>query len=230
MARVLIEEEGRPTRSFRLLTDAVSIGRSDAADLVLPDPDVSRKHALLIREGAGWVVEDQQSANGVSINGASVVRAPFVSGDRLKIGRFTLSFEADDEGDQPEYTDPSGDANNESTVPGIPTADLRAALASQPPPEPPAASAVAAPHLVSHDGDRYDLEGDRVRFGKEVPVSGVLPLGTPGELVAQDGGWALRKTFFLTPVYVNDGAVASQRLRDGDRVRVGSSRFVYHGP
>lgn len=252
MARVLIEEEGSPTRSFRLVTDAVSIGRSDAVDLVLPDADVSRKHALLIREGDGWVIEDQKSANGISVNGTAGERIALGHGDVILIGKFRVVFQSDDEGDQVEYTDPSVEGRDEMTIPGIPIADIHAAmnLAAPPPieaaarapdvaapesaPPIPAAPTLSlepvAPHLIGSEGERYDLDGKILRFGTDIPVQGAFFLGSPGDLLAKDGGWLVRKGFFLTPLEVNGKSASSQRLKSGDRIRIGSSRFTYYGP
>lgn len=253
MARVLIEEEGSPTRSFRLVTDAVSIGRSDAADLVLPDADVSRKHALLIRERDGWVIEDQKSANGISVNGTTAERAALAHGDVIVVGKFKVVFQSDDEGDQAEYTGPSVEGHDEMTIPGIPIADIQAAMnlasapsaadTEAPAPESAAPEASApvpagvaessgpvAPHLIGTEGERYDLDGKILRFGQDIPVQGAFFLGSPGDLLAKDGGWLVRKGFFLTPLEVNGKSASSQRLKSGDRIRIGTSRFTYYGP
>ena len=229
MARVLIEEEGRPTRSFRLVTDAVSVGRSDAVDLVLPDENVSRKHALLIREGEGWAIEDQKSANGLTVNGVATERAALAHDDVMVIGKFRVIFQSDDEGEHDEYTDPSAEGRNDQTIPGIPIAEIAAAQASLSG-EASAPPAAVSPHFVGSEGERYDLEGTAMRFGRDIPVAGVIPFGSPGDLQAQDGGWLVKKGFFLTPIDVNGKTVSSARLKDGDVVRVGSSRFTYHGP
>lgn len=251
MARVLIEEEGSPTRSFRLITDAISIGRSDAVDLVLPDADVSRKHALLIREQDGWIIEDQKSANGIQVNGAATERIALVHGDVVVIGKFRVIFQSDDEGEQAEYTGPSGEGRDEMTSPGIPVAEIHAAMQAQAPaaesnaatpaaapaaepdvgaPAPAAAPEPGAPHLIGSEGERYDLDGKILRFGQDIPVQGAFFLGSPGDLVAKDGGWVVRKGFFLTALDVNGKSVGAQRLKSGDRIRVGTSRFTYHGP
>lgn len=234
MARVLIEEDGSPTRSFRLVTDAVSIGRSDAVDMVLPDADVSRKHALLIREGEGWVIEDQKSANGITVNGSAAERAALGHGDVVVVGRFRLVFQSDDEGEHSEYTEPSASGLDEMTVPGISVAEVLAAAGKGAPAVESAAPAAdvqpPSPHLLGSEGERYDLDGKVLRFGTDVPVTGVIPFGTPGELHAKDGGWWVKKTFFLTPINVNGKSISSQRLQDGDTVRVGASRFTYKGP
>jgi hypothetical protein len=73
----------------------VAIGRQDA-DLVLEDPEVSRRHALLRRSGASVVVEDLDSTNGTFVNGERI-RSPVMvgPGDQVRVGRTTLEIEPD---------------------------------------------------------------------------------------------------------------------------------------
>src|SRR5918999_3067311 len=49
--------------------DPFVIGRSRECDLVLDDPNVSRRHAELRREDGGWAVHDLGSTNGIKLNG-----------------------------------------------------------------------------------------------------------------------------------------------------------------
>jgi pSer/pThr/pTyr-binding forkhead associated (FHA) protein len=54
---------------------------------------VSRRHALLRRDGAGHRIEDLGSTNGVYVNGLRVRRAELVAGDRLQIGGASFRFD-----------------------------------------------------------------------------------------------------------------------------------------
>ncbi|MDX1692068.1 MAG: FHA domain-containing protein, partial [Acidimicrobiia bacterium] len=67
------------------------VGRSAAADVHLPDDDVSRQHALVWREaGAVWLV-DLGSSNGTYVNGERVVDViDLLDGDRLAFGAATF--------------------------------------------------------------------------------------------------------------------------------------------
>nr|HRC85968.1 FHA domain-containing protein [Thermoanaerobaculia bacterium] len=62
------------------------IGRGPDNDLVLPDPAVSRNHALLSRRGAEWWLVDLGSTNGLEVNGEAVLEARLRPGDRVLIG------------------------------------------------------------------------------------------------------------------------------------------------
>jgi hypothetical protein len=71
----------------------VVVGRSRDCDVVVNDPNVSRRHLELRREEDGWMVADLGSTNGVRVNGKRVERSPLRSGDRITIGVTDLTFE-----------------------------------------------------------------------------------------------------------------------------------------
>jgi len=73
----------------------VVIGRQDA-DLVLEDPEVSRRHAVLRRSGQSVVIEDLDSTNGTFVKGERIRKPITVGpGDQVKVGRTTLEIEPD---------------------------------------------------------------------------------------------------------------------------------------
>src|SRR5262245_27652218 len=73
----------------------MAIGRLDG-DLVLEDPEVSRRHAVLRRSGASVVVEDLASTNGTFVNGERIQSPREVRpGDQVRVGRTTLEIEPD---------------------------------------------------------------------------------------------------------------------------------------
>ncbi len=91
-ARALLVGEGR--RSV-LSGDLLTIGRSRECEVMLADPNVSRKHAEVRREGGRWVVADLGSTNGIKVNGRRVDRAQLEPGDRITLGLTELTFELD---------------------------------------------------------------------------------------------------------------------------------------
>lgn len=63
------------------------IGRSAGCQLSLDDPLVSRRHAILVVRENGVTIEDDQSRNGVTVNGLKVSEKTDLSpGDRIVIG------------------------------------------------------------------------------------------------------------------------------------------------
>ncbi len=71
-----------------------NIGRDPGCELMLDNLGVSRRHAQLREIGGRFVVEDLNSTNGVFVNGQQIASAAEVnSGDEIKIGKFSLTFE-----------------------------------------------------------------------------------------------------------------------------------------
>jgi Protein of unknown function (DUF3662)/FHA domain len=70
------------------------IGRLPECDIVLNDPNVSRRHAQIAREGTDIVVRDLGSTNGVKVGGKRVQVAVIYDGDEIDIGATRIVLEA----------------------------------------------------------------------------------------------------------------------------------------
>jgi Protein of unknown function (DUF3662)/Inner membrane component of T3SS, cytoplasmic domain len=80
-------------RRSRLSGSRVVVGRSRDCDVVVSDPNVSRRHAELRLGDDGWSVADLGSTNGVRVNGRRVDQSALRPGDRITIGVTELTFE-----------------------------------------------------------------------------------------------------------------------------------------
>ena len=83
----------RGERVYQLDAAVTVLGRSRQCDVVLADPNVSRRHAEVRRDGDAYVVVDLDSTNGLTVNGREVKRATLADGDRLQLGTSDLRFE-----------------------------------------------------------------------------------------------------------------------------------------
>ncbi len=83
---------GRQGETFPLEGDEIEIGRSPQADVFLDDVTVSRSHAVLRRDGPGYVIEDRGSLNGTYVNRRRVERATLEDGDEVQIGKYRLTY------------------------------------------------------------------------------------------------------------------------------------------
>jgi hypothetical protein len=70
----------------------VVIGRSKDADVQVPDPNVSRRHAEVRQEGATYWLVDLDSTNGVEVRGKRVKRLKLEDGTRFTIGSTEIVF------------------------------------------------------------------------------------------------------------------------------------------
>ena len=90
--RALLVGEGRR----RMLSGSkLVLGRSREADIVIDDPNVSRRHAELRQADGGWTIADLGSTNGVKVNGHRVEQAELSPGDGIVLGTTELTFEVE---------------------------------------------------------------------------------------------------------------------------------------
>lgn len=81
--------------SYPLIGDLVEIGRAPEAAIFLDDITVSRHHASLTRNAAGWTLTDAASLNGSYVNRRRITEATLLApGDEVQIGKYRFTFYA----------------------------------------------------------------------------------------------------------------------------------------
>ena len=79
--------------TYELTSARATVGRErSVADVVLRDPNVSRRHAELTFTGSDWSIEDLNSTNGTMVNNRRITRCPLRNGDVLTFGLSTFEF------------------------------------------------------------------------------------------------------------------------------------------
>lgn len=72
---------------FRLDKSSVSLGRDAVSDIAINDPEVSRYHLRLLKQGDVYLLEDLGSTNGTRINGRRTAgRVQLSDGDVIMLG------------------------------------------------------------------------------------------------------------------------------------------------
>jgi len=90
LPRAVVEAPGRRTV---VPGSRAVIGRSDQADCVIADPNMSRRHAELRQSPDGeWEIVDLNSTNGVKVNGRRMPTARLREGDQVTLGTTTFRF------------------------------------------------------------------------------------------------------------------------------------------
>jgi len=81
-------------RVYELRKDRTTIGRSRDSDIFLDDLAVSRLHLIIMRDEQGrYMLHDENSANGVYVNGQRVMRDQLLEdGDEVQVGQVVLAF------------------------------------------------------------------------------------------------------------------------------------------
>jgi len=83
---------GRAGETFLLGDEETTIGRSPDCDIFLDDVTVSRRHAVVAREGNRLEIRDLGSLNGTFLNRHRTEAGPLSDGDELQIGKYRLTF------------------------------------------------------------------------------------------------------------------------------------------
>jgi len=77
----------------QLQTGVITIGRTPDNQIVVAHPQVSSRHAQIVRQGEALFIEDLRSANGTFVRGARIKpgqRVPIQNGEKVQIGPMPL--------------------------------------------------------------------------------------------------------------------------------------------
>ena len=111
-----IYNKDRIPQDHPLMSDRISIGRTDDNEIVLNDKAISRHHTLLERSDDGWWITDMGSTNGVVFGKTRIAAQQAVRwspNTKVKLGPFELSWkrhlpEAADDRTQIHFPNESG--------------------------------------------------------------------------------------------------------------------------
>lgn len=93
--RLILQTSQAAGTEYRLEKDEIFLGRDLSNDLVINDPEVSRRHARLFFTGSTYAIEDLGSTNGTFVHGQRL-SGPFLlsPGDWITLGeRVILKFD-----------------------------------------------------------------------------------------------------------------------------------------
>ncbi len=198
----LIMFTGGPQTGQRqhLAEEGVLFGRSDEADLTIPDGEVSSRHARIQKKDGSWWVFDLQSSNGTLVNDETVQARRLNDGDVISLGATTkFTFRSIGEDD-------SGSAPSAETATPLAEAEPKPEIKKKKPrrkaPPPPEASE-ADVELVRHMSDRTNAirqEVGKVIVGQKEVVDQILMCmiaGGHGLLIGLPG---MAKTLMVSTV------------------------------
>jgi pSer/pThr/pTyr-binding forkhead associated (FHA) protein len=86
-AYLLLERGPRPNQQYLLAGEDTSIGRNAANEIMIVDPEVSRRHARIVRRAEQFALEDLGSTNGTFLNGHRITHLTTLQdGDLIDLG------------------------------------------------------------------------------------------------------------------------------------------------
>ena len=83
---------GRAGETFALERDRMTVGRRPDSDVFLDDVTVSRDHAVVVRRGSEYYLDDCGSLNGTYVNRRRIESHRLGDGDELQVGKYKLAF------------------------------------------------------------------------------------------------------------------------------------------
>jgi ABC transport system ATP-binding/permease protein len=211
MHKLVISDDEGKTTVVPLVRDELTIGRKEGNAVRLTERNVSRRHARIKRDGDGFIVEDLDSYNGVSLNDERIQgQARLKPGDRLRIGDYRFALDAD--GAAP-TADAGGNIDLDFGGDDLAVAPSRLVMLT-----PPAAGAVYA-------------VGDGMRLGRaedlEIWVNHRSISREHVRFVERDGELVVEDLSSANGITVNGYPCASASLSSGDVLGLGQVRFRF---
>ena len=90
LPRLILTRDGETLLDYRFRERKVVIGRSDFADIVVPDPFASKLHAMMLLYSDALVLIDLNSVNGTTVNSKRVTSTVLRDDDVISFGHHRL--------------------------------------------------------------------------------------------------------------------------------------------
>jgi len=208
-------------REYIVSPTGISIGRDAGCDVVVPSPEVSRKHAELMAGPNGYTVTDL-STNGVFVNGERVARVRTLArGDVIRLGTEEFRFYADTAAPSPSVAPAPAAAPMPEPPPPTPTADPRPVLATL--------------ELMNEGplkGKRIEIRAPLTHVGRGQHNDVVLPDDTVSDSHAKiqkrEGGWYLVDMGSSNGTYAGGQRIEGEAMLNGQSsIRFGAIRATF---
>ncbi len=217
--------EGTELAAYEFEQDRIVLGRGAGADVRLPHPTVSLRHASLRLEEGRFVLVDHGATNGTRLGDhALVAERPKAlrDGDVLTLGPYRLRFHA-------------GIAVREPT-----SRERTASLARRLARETSLGAGTSAPRLIVVNGEKKGSvlvlpdPPARLVIGRGEATDLPLPDADASrehcEILVEIDGPLLRDLGSKNGLLVNEKPVTQKRLRDRDEITVGATVLGYEDP
>jgi pSer/pThr/pTyr-binding forkhead associated (FHA) protein len=199
----------------------VVIGRDPECGIIIKSSAVSRRHASIAPGLLGYMITDE-STNGVFVNGARIEGATLLrQGDRVRIGKTELRFEADQASFEP-------------------AAAIRPAEPTPVAPARPPVAPVERPVLLAtlevltrglQEGRRFRIERNLAQIGRgthnDVHLADDSVSGSHATLMRRGAAWHLLDLGSRNGSYVDGVRATEQQLTSGCELRLGNVKLLF---
>jgi FHA domain len=99
--KLILTTESQGKVAYEFAEQSITIGRAADNMIVIDDPSVSNRHALLEISGETYRLKDLDSTNGTKVNGVPITETFLRFDDRVRFGAIEARYEPDVRGSQP---------------------------------------------------------------------------------------------------------------------------------
>ncbi|MDH5476843.1 MAG: FHA domain-containing protein [Nitrospinota bacterium] len=212
------------------INKTIIIGR-EKGDIILKNPAISAKHLKIEKLGNRYIAHDLDSTNGTFVNEAQITTQELSSGDVIRIGRFTFTFDNPEESGSLGFEE-EDDMSGKTMM--IDTSKMKSMLAQEVASEPAAASGPAAKlflHQTSGAPKVAELSKPIVNIGSgddaEIQIKGIT-IGKIAATIKRSG--AKYEIIFkggMARVKFDNKNVDRKELVNGDKFSIGSYNFEF---
>lgn len=237
MARITLQWQQQEIAQYELTDkESVSVGRSPENDIVIDNMAVSGKHARIIADETGFIIEDAGSWNGTFIDGKPIDSRRLSDGDKVTIGKHVLLYS-----DRTPSSHPEGVLNKQNAA--VPTPSSNAADAT----------VFLDTQKQKAMMDQYDRSGHKtsllvVKYKEKILYKHLLKNNTttigrdPGNQVIIDNpavssqhaaiaadkdGFTISDLNSTNGTFVNKNPITTCRLHNGDMITIGRHDLVF---
>jgi len=222
-------------REYIVSPIGISIGRDAGCDVVVPSPEVSRKHAELMAGPSGYTVTDL-STNGVFVNGERVAKVRTLArGDVLRLGTEEFRFYADVAATPPAMPAatpaPSSPAATPVATPA-PSTPATPAAATTPADDRPALATLELMNEGPLKGKRFDIRVPLTHVGRgahnDVVLSDDTVSDSHAKIQKREGGWYLVDMGSSNGTYAGGQRISGEAMLNGQSsIRFGAVRATF---
>ena len=219
--------------TYSLTSGELTIGRTAGNSILLENPGVSRRHAVIRADGDRVVLEDLGSANGSFVNGQKAGTQELKDGDEIQIVKHRLIFRVPREAEAAKRAAPAMDAGKTMMIdPTAMAAAMGGKGAASPPRADTAATPVLRPRLILPDLKKYALEDEEIAVGSgadcQVQISGMFVAKVHARILpAEKGQYKLIHLGGLAGTRVNGERVSEHLLKHGDEIEIGGKKILF---
>jgi pSer/pThr/pTyr-binding forkhead associated (FHA) protein len=229
MWKLVIEDDEGKRTVVPLTRDDYTIGRKEGNTIRLTERNVSRAHAKIRKlangssgpDRAHYLLEDQQSYNGVYVNGFRVAQTQELGhGDLVQIGDYRIILQDDSVIDAPPPSQPDPKTT-------LPSGGQRASLLME---RPNRFVMLAGPT----PGAEYPLDGERLTVGRAEDASISINHNSVSRLHCEihslgDGRFEIVDKGSSNGVRVNTAELRRGIIEPGDVIELGDVKFKFVG-